>query len=201
MSVTPDKVLPGLGSPPGRSGSGTTRPGRRGPDEPIAAQARIGGNRCRGGRSGMPGSLRTTRALARARTSVAGSAFSSPRAQAISEAQVCAHVSQRRSTGSDSSTLSVASPASAASAARAWPRARADVSSPAVPTVPGCAESSRAGPASRSDPVHLNAAQDHFTRARCLQRGEVERRLDGKARPIRGQGDQDLPVVVQERRR
>ena len=47
--------------------------------------------------------------------------------------------------------------------------------------------------------AHPNVFQDDFGRARCLQRGQLERRADGQARPVDRQGDQHLPPVVQER--
>ena len=47
--------------------------------------------------------------------------------------------------------------------------------------------------------AHPNVFQDDLGRARGLQRGQLERRADGQARPVDRQGDQHLPPVVQER--
>src|SRR5271157_754401 len=47
--------------------------------------------------------------------------------------------------------------------------------------------------------AHPNVFQDDLGRARGLQRGQLERRANGQARPVDRQGDQHLPPVVQER--
>ena len=117
----------------------------------------------------------------------------------MSNVHACCQVSQRTSTGSEKSSRSAARPASAPSAARACPSARAEVSSPAGSDCAGLRGEISAWARKQVSLAHPNVFQDDLGRARGLQRGQLERRADGQARPVDRQGDQHLPPVVQER--